>query len=209
MEEIKKLTLQPQWNYNPYVGSGDKAVVLRKGVDSKVISRNTDNVNFYKDVHGMARIREVDNDRFVKIYTANLSLWFELSIPAQRVLQYILTILPRNSDMIMLSYEQVKAYTEYKSFTSVYDAINELINKKIIARSKVKEMFYINPSFIFNGDRIIFSEAIMRTSQAMHERYKKLEDMATEQHVNPDVLAVAEDSPGTESNFLSRAKTLY
>ena len=38
----------------------------------------------------------------------------------------------------------------------------ELISNKIIARNKRKGWFYINPNFVFNGDRIAFTTLIER-----------------------------------------------
>ncbi|EPI9236239.1 hypothetical protein ACTD34_004674, partial [Yersinia enterocolitica] len=41
-----------------------------------------------------------------------------------------------------------------------YRGIKELIDKKIIAQSKSKYIYYINPAVLFNGDRAKFIEEI-------------------------------------------------
>jgi len=208
---IGKLTDQPKWNYNPYVRTNKRSVVLQKEHGSKIISSGGGDFDPYKDIHGMARIREVDNERFVKIYTSNLSMWFELSIPSQKMMQYILSILPRNSDVVVLEFERVKAYTEYKSFSSIYNAINELINKRIIARTKIKDAFFINPSFIFNGDRVIFSEAIVRSPQAIHERNSIEQNIIADPNYSDEMGRALEPETVTtsEETLFDRASKLY
>jgi DNA-binding GntR family transcriptional regulator len=43
--------------------------------------------------------------------------------------------------------------------------INELENAKIIAKTIRKGWYFINPNFIFNGDRIAFTTVIERTKR--------------------------------------------
>jgi len=48
------------------------------------------------------------------------------------------------------------------SLTTLYRGIDELVKSRIIARHKKLGFYYINPSFCFNGDRIVFMNAIER-----------------------------------------------
>jgi len=213
METIENLRSQPKYNYNPYVRVGNKALTLHKDSDAKIVSNPIKTFDICKDVRGIARVREVDNDKFVKIYTGHLGVWFELSVPAQKVLSYILNVLPRNSDMVRMSMDRLKGFTAYKSDTSIYDAINELCNRRIIARSKSTELYFINPGYIFNGDRIIFSEAILRNNQAIHERDVMITHSENgEEKAYVDELGQAVDADAVTMNdedFLTRASRLY
>jgi hypothetical protein len=46
------------------------------------------------------------------------------------------------------------------SKTVLYRGLNELIKNKIIARCLRDGEYFINPSFVFNGDRIVFQTTI-------------------------------------------------
>lgn len=158
----------PRYEYNPFVFPEDRAVTIQKGSDGKIISNGNESDPF--KVKGMVRVREVDNEKFVKIYTNHISMWFELSSAGQRVLQYIMTILPRDTDKINFNLGRAMAYTGYSSTVSLYEGLAELIKQKIIARTENPGLYFINPRFLFNGDRVVFAEAIMRNPQAIQER---------------------------------------
>jgi hypothetical protein len=187
-------------------------MVLRKDKDEKIVSGVKKDFDPRKDITGMARIREVDNEKFVKIYTGNLSHWFELSMPAQKIMQYVIMFLPRNSDVVRLNIARLKTFSGYKSDTSLYDSINELINKRIIAKCDIQELYFINPGYIFNGDRVAFSEVVMRDAQAIGERDKLLgsgnHDQSDYRDEEGRVLEPENVTMSTESLF-ARASKLY
>ena len=181
----------PKFEYNPFVFPDDRAVTIQKGGDGKIISNGNESDPF--KVKGMVRVREVDNEKFVKIYTNHISMWFELSSAGQRVLQYIMTILPRDTDQINFRLPRAMAYTGYSSTVSLYDGLAELIKQKIIARSENPGIYFINPRFLFNGDRVVFAEAIMRNPQAIQERTTMLKAISEPPPGYHDALAQDED----------------
>lgn len=186
---VSKLREQPKYEFNPYVYPDGKAVTIYREGSVKILSSDVD-MDPGK-VRGMVKVQEVDNEKFVKIYTSQVSAWFELTVTAQKVLQYVMMVIPRNRDVVHIHVEKAMAFTGYSSTVSVYEGINELINKRIIARSSLPYFYFINPRFLFNGDRVIFAEAIVRNPQAIHERDTVLDSLEHPENGSPDVKAEA------------------
>jgi hypothetical protein len=199
MEE-KTLSQQLKWNHNPYTQGVLKSTLLGENEEYKIISSPLGEGK----PPGIARVRTVDNDKYVKIYTGFITQWFDLTQAAQKILAYIITILPINKDVIHLPLDMLSAATGYTSESSMYIALNELINKRIIARSKETYFYFINPNFLFNGNRIVFADAIQRNPQAIHERMVILDDLATKDSLAGVRLNVADEVPGLSNPLLDK-----
>ena len=63
------------------------------------------------------------------------------------------------------------------SIKTLYRGINELIKSEVIAKSNRIGVYFINPSFCFNGDRLAFTTVIERKKE---EDLDKLEADFTE-----------------------------
>jgi hypothetical protein len=115
--------------------------------------------------------KEVDDAEFVKVFTRNIALTFNLSsagIKAFNILMYAVQYNAIKKDVVKID-ERIlinflKQYPEIKGYalSTLYRGINELIISGIIARHDWASFFFINPNFIFNGDRIAFTRLIAR-----------------------------------------------
>jgi hypothetical protein len=111
---------------------------------------------------GIHIVKHVDKDEFVKLYTKNIKAIFDLKPTTQKVLQYLMQELQKtpNADAIYLAWLGADEYfseVEIKvSRASFHRAMNELLNKKFIAESKMSNMYWFNPHLFFNGDRMTF-----------------------------------------------------
>ena len=75
------------------------------------------------------------------------------------MLYYIIYNLPKDSDSITL--KLTKLITEMNSSRpTVYRGIGELIEHSVIAKKKKVGDYWINPHYMFNGDRIKFIKSI-------------------------------------------------
>lgn len=71
---------------------------------------------------------------------------------------------------IQLAYEMLTE-TEKELFkrATFYKGIKELVKARFLAMSKLKGYYFINPSYIYNGDRIaLVNEYILKKSPAGH-----------------------------------------
>lgn len=102
------------------------------------------------------RYKEVDTAEFVKIFKDEIKSTFDLSKTGNKAFGYILSILPIRSATIYLNISKMVEYCEWKTTVSAYQGLGELIKNKIIAPSMEPNLWFINPSIIFNGDRYAF-----------------------------------------------------
>lgn len=125
----------------------------------------TDQSTHEVDCGLIGMVKRVDAEQFVKLYTKNLSLIFELSSYAQRVLIAVFAAVQDQSKdkaEIFLSHSKaVEYYVQQglnppnKSYFS--KGMNKLLEIGFLAQHKNGTGWYwINPNLIFNGDRIRF-----------------------------------------------------
>lgn len=107
-----------------------------------------------------------DKETFVKVYSDKIRLIFELKRSTQKVLQFLIVELQKtpNADSIYLPWFDAEHYFSGESIkmgrTTFHRALHELLDKKFIAESTSPNRFWLNPSFIFNGNRMSFIETI-------------------------------------------------
>lgn len=116
--------------------------------------------------------REVDDQEFVKIFTANISFMFELTPPGNTVFQMLLTIVQKNAlqkDMVYLSEEMcMELSKEFKikiSPATFRRGLKDLLKNQILAKSTKAFLYFINPHVLFNGNRVGFFNAIRKKNE--------------------------------------------
>ena len=102
------------------------------------------------------KFTEVDKQQFVKVFVNEVSFMLSLSISGTKVLSYVISILKQDSAEVYIYIPALLEYCGYKVKNQAYNGLAELIGNEIIAMSDKPNIWYINPSVIFNGDRIAF-----------------------------------------------------
>lgn len=113
----------------------------------------------------IGKIQFVDTEQFIKLYTQNVGVLFDLPSAAQKVLISVFCAVQMNKD-------QAEIYLPYHLAREIYEKINvekipsqatffrgisHLIKQGFIAGNyKGEGWYWINPSLIFNGDRVRF-----------------------------------------------------
>jgi len=142
------------------------------------------------DVHtAFLKVVEVDEERFVKLFLAELGALWDLPKPALRVLTYVIRCLRMNEDRIIFNPKECLSHTGYKTEKSVFTGISELIKHSIIARSTLPNIYFINPMIVFNGNRVTFAKTYIKKQNQekdpnqldMFEEPKQLEAPEDEQ----------------------------
>lgn len=101
------------------------------------------------------KTEKVDSTQFAKLFVNEIRTLLDLSQTAYKMLLYIMTILKPNKDEIYLFVPDVMEYCQWKSKPAIYRAIKELVQNNIIAPSWKPNIYYINPSILFNGDKLL------------------------------------------------------
>lgn len=118
------------------------------------------------EVAAITRVENVDEEKFVKLYTDELRHFFNLKPSTQRVLQVVLVELQKrkDKDSIYLDYKHSMEYfTKEKnaddkktsmSRATFHNCVKELIENDFIAESTYQNQYFINPRLFYNGSRL-------------------------------------------------------
>ena len=157
---------------------GQKVQISKLGKDNNILVNQSTG-----EVHGthVTTYRKVDSEQFVKLFTANIALTFQLSsagIKAFGVLLWVVQNKALSKDEVDLdSYALDEFYELHKdsepplrlSHPTFKRGINELEKAQIIAKTLRKGRYFINPNFVFNGDRVAFTTVIERKKAETQE----------------------------------------
>ena len=145
-----------QYEENPFVQAIGPSMKRRTEIlyDGKqaVIHRDTGEVQ--EDQLAIARIKWVESEQFVKVYTANMAVFFDLNKPAQRVCEFLVDTISNpqfiGRDQIPLYYQSYVKFCEKTQKSSGHSAptfnrgIRELATKALIAKSAMRDHWFIN-----------------------------------------------------------------
>ncbi|MGF1873663.1 replication/maintenance protein RepL [Photobacterium indicum] len=117
--------------------------------------------------------KKVDEEEFVKLFSANIALTFELTsagIKTFSVLIWIVQYKAIGKDIVILDQLALDDWFESHqkmaiSYATFKRGLNQLEKAKIIAKTLRKGSYFINPNFVFNGNRVAFSTVIERNNK--------------------------------------------
>lgn len=168
MEQKNKLSEVEKYHTNPF------GETLLERLGDHISSRNVVIVNkdereqiglFSPKTGEMGRLADkailtrklVDNDIFAKVYVCGLQPILSLSTIGRKVMIYVIEHLKPNNDTIYIDVNDFD-----KSRQRVYAGILELCNKSILAKTSRPGEYYINPTYITNGDRLVIAQEYIR-----------------------------------------------
>jgi hypothetical protein len=120
--------------------------------------------------------KKVDSAQFVKIFTQNIALTFDLNAAGIKVFNVLLWVLQSKAierDLVPLDKIVLDSFLKEHedrqppiklSQPTFLRGLSELSQAQIIAKHLRQGWYYINPNFCFNGDRIAFTTLIERQS---------------------------------------------
>lgn len=168
--ERAKLPDLPMFEENPFLEGVGYNQKRRTEViyDGRQAIINSDTGEVLEDHLAVARVRHIDTDQFVKVYLANLHLFFDLGKPAQRVAEFVLHQIGHRAigrGEVLLTFGDYQRYFKDRqgnTRTTWQRGLAELAGKNLIAKSHTSNVWWINPAVAFNGDRARFITEIRR-----------------------------------------------
>ena len=112
------------------------------------------NVKNLEDNYSLVRRKYYNSNEYTKFIIQkeeDLSIFFSLSNTSKNLLYYIINILDYNSVTFRLKVKEVCNLLK-KDTSTVYKARNELIKADYIARTKTREVYFINHNRFFKGN---------------------------------------------------------
>jgi hypothetical protein len=125
------------------------------------------------------KITTVDSDPFVKLFTAELNRFFDLTPTALRIVTVLIQDIGKirlgQGDQVYLTEKSLAETLESHgmkppSSATYYRSMEELIEKGFIAPTTNPPLFFINPAIFFNGDRVRFVTEIRRKKMSRQEQ---------------------------------------
>jgi len=169
----KKRVQITRYEENPFVEGmvvpikNQKVQLSRLGRDDNILVNQA--TGEIQGTH-VTTFRRVDSEEFVKLFTSNIALTFELKaagIKAFGVLVWMLQEKGISKDLVPLDKfvldDFLDAHSDKKlalSGPTFARGLAELEGAKIIAKHLRQGWYFINPNFVFNGDRVAFTTVI-------------------------------------------------
>ena len=175
---MTKKQKEERFKDNPFLGNleinykSKQVKVSNLGKDDNIIVNQSTG-----EVHGthVVTYKKVDDAEFIKLFAKNIQLTFELTAAGFKSLMVLVWVMQQaaiNRDKVTLdsyTYEDfLTAHEEDEKIVSNFSietykrGLRELVSAKIIAKCVRRGDYFINPSFVFNGNRIAFTTALER-----------------------------------------------
>lgn len=117
---------------------------------------------------------EVDEDKFTKVYLSQFSAFWDLGKQGIKVFGYIMTKLIIGQDLFIFLLDECLEYTDYKSKSSIFIGIGQLLQTEIIARGPAENLYFINPLVAFNGNKVTYANTYVKKRKGDKEHQNQL-----------------------------------
>ena len=174
----------PKYRENPFLSevaeniqTRYKKIAVKNNESLAIINKDTG------ELHGAAGFwykEETEKERFVKLYADGVAGIMGLKNPGKKVFRLLYNQLLGHKDRteISLYYDSLsddeKKGLGKRTFVS---GITELINARFIAESIIPARYFINPAFIYNGDRLaIIKEFVLKKDDKPQEKIENQDE---------------------------------
>lgn len=129
--------------------------VTNKRGDMMLVNSTTGEIQ--TQIAGFWESEEVDSTKFIKLFVNGVKALAELTNAGTRVFELLYTEMQNNigKDQIYLSYTGLDKTTKV-SRSTFSRGVAELIEKRFMAAMPAVGWYWINPDFMWNGDRLTF-----------------------------------------------------
>lgn len=136
--------------------------VTNKRGDMMLVSANTGEIQ--APIAGFWEAQEVDSTKFIKLFVNGVKALAELTNAGTRVFELLYIEMQNNigKDQIYLSYSGLDKNLKAISRSTFSRGLAELIEKRFIAAMPAVGWYWVNPDFIWNGDRLAFVKEFRR-----------------------------------------------
>jgi hypothetical protein len=151
-----------KYTHNPFIAgaaantkTGVKRISNRDGNRMLVVSENTGEI---VAPAGFWQAQEVDKSQFVKLYVNGVKALKDLTSAGTKVFELLYLEVQKNvgKDEIWLSFNMIDQDVTKIGKATFFRGMKELVEKGFVAESTTQSRYFINPDFMWNGDRLAF-----------------------------------------------------
>lgn len=120
--------------------------------------------------------QEVDKTQFVKLYVNGVKAFTGLTSAGARVFELIYLSVQKSigKDIIYISFSEIDQSVSQIPKTTFLRGMKEVCVKGFLAESKTQNKYFVNPDYIFNGDRLaIIKEYRLARDQSSDTKYRE------------------------------------
>lgn len=177
---------------NPFISPSTvplKKKLVSSGLASKtLVDVDTGEINAVSIIR---QIEEKDTDEFVKVFSSGIAAAYELTRTGQRVFQAVLQEYERTpmrkgfADSVYLAWfdDGLSGRDIGMSDKTFQRGLKELLIKKFLA-PKSPNLFWVNPSLFFKGDRVMFVKEFKRKKSSTDKNTKVTQNKYIESNDN-------------------------
>ena len=146
-----------------------KRITNKRG-DMMLVSTNTGEI--HNHIAGFWESEEVDGTKFIKLFVNGVKALAELSNSGTRVFELLYIEMQVNigKDQVYLSYTGLDKHAKSISRSTFSRGLAELIDKNFIASMPAIGWYWVNPDFIWNGDRLAFVKEYRKTTSIKRQK---------------------------------------
>lgn len=184
-----------QYKSNPFVGNavtntrhGVKRISNKDGNRMMVVSENTGDIIAPA---GFWQAQEVDKTQFVKLYINGVKAFKDLTGAGTRVFEVLYVQVQESigKDVIYLSFSEINQSITPMGEATFYRGMRELLDKGFLAESVTQNKYFLNPDYMWNGDRLAFVKEYRKAPskpKAVEQDDTKTIDMFERLHYDQD-----------------------
>ena len=137
--------------------------VTNKRGDMMLVSNEGEIVS---NVAGFWEAEEVDATKFVKLFVKGVKALKELTGAGTKVFEVLYLRVQENigKDQVFMAFSSVDQALTPMSEATYTRGMRELVAKGFIAATPTQGWFWLNPSFVWNGDRLAFVKEYRKAS---------------------------------------------
>ncbi len=162
---------------NPFMSGGGVQTRTRRITNKRgdMMLVNRDGV-IQSEIAGFWESEEVDSTKFVKLFVNGVKALAELTSAGTKVFEllYIEMQTRIGKDQVYLSYTALDEDRQLTISRATYKrGLSELIEKRFLAAMPAVGWYWVNPDFIWNGDRLAFVKEYRRKVISKDEQMRE------------------------------------
>jgi hypothetical protein len=140
---------------NPFNPRVDMKVrkFTNKSTGLTLVSKDTGEA---QDIAGFVQEKEIDATQFIKLFVGGVKALQKLTSAGTKVFEVLYMSMIKNisQETITITYASVDQLSNPMSEATYRRGISELVSKGFIAPTESQGNYWVNPNFIWNGNRI-------------------------------------------------------
>lgn len=139
---------------------------------------------------GFWHTQEVDKTQFVKLYVNGVKAFAGLSGAGAQVFGLVYAELQKTpgKDLIYLNFHDINQDVTPISKATFMRGVKEILEKKFLAETLVSGRYFVNPDYIFNGDRLaIVKEYRIKRDASDDQAWREQLEQRGQQRINNSI----------------------